>query len=201
MKKFLNFINIVFGLLLIALIGWGVIAFLRLYWQSVTSLEPNLASAIIAASATLIVAVLTVVIGKYYERKQEIENQQREKKIEVYEQFMEKWFDKLLVMSKSKDKNKNVLDDEEFVQFLSEFTRKLILWGSNDVVKKYSSFRQGSLTPTQDSSPYAVLYNFEQVLFEIRKDIGHSNQTLKPGDLLTLFINDLQQATKKSKGK
>jgi len=200
MKKFLNFINIVFGLILIALIGWGIIAFLRLYWQSVTSLEPNLASAIIAASATMIVAVLTVVIAKYYERKQEIENQQREKKIEVYEQFMEKWFDKLLVMSKNKDKNKNVLDDEEFVQFLSEFTRKLILWGSNGVVKKYSFFRQGSLTPAQDSSPYAILYNFEQVLFEIRKDIGHSNQTLKSGDLLTLFINDIQQATK-PKGK
>jgi hypothetical protein len=200
MKKFLNFINIVFGLILIALIGWGTIAFLRLYWQSVTSLEPNLASAIIAASATMIVAVLTVVIAKYYERKQEIENQQREKKIEVYEQFMEKWFDKLLVISKNKDKNKNVLDDEEFVQFLSEFTRKLILWGSNGVVKKYSFFRQGSLTPAQDSSPYAILYNFEQVLFEIRKDIGHSNQTLKSGDLLTLFVNDIQKATK-PKGK
>ena len=200
MKKFLNFINIVFGLILIALIGWGIVAFLRLYWQSVTTLEPNLASAIIAASATLIVAVLTVVIGKYYERKQEIENRQREKKIEVYEQFMEKWFDKLFVMSQSKDKNENVLDDQEFTQFLREFTRKLILWGSNDVVKKYSSFRQGSLTPTQGSSPYALLYNFEQVLFEIRKDIGHSNQNLKAGDLLTLFINDLQQATK-SKGK
>lgn len=157
MKKFLNFINIVFGLILIALIGWGIVAFLRLYWQSVTSLEPNLASAIIAASATMIVAVLTVVIAKYYERKQEIENQQREKKIEVYEQFMEKWFDKLLVMSQNKDKSKSVLDDKEFVQFLSEFTRKLILWGSNGVVKQYSSFRQESLTPTQDSSPYAVL--------------------------------------------
>lgn len=200
MKKFLNFINIVLGFILIALMGWGIIAFLRLYWRSVTSLEPNLASAIIAASATMIVAVLTVVIAKYYERKQEIENQQREKKIEVYEQFMEKWFDKLLVMSQNKDKSKNVLDDEEFVQFLSEFTRKLILWGSNSVVKKYSFFRQGSLTPEQNSSPYAILYNFEQVLFEIRKDIGHSNQTLKSGDLLTLFINDLQQATK-PKGK
>ena len=200
MKKFLNFINIVLGFILIALMGWGIIAFLRLYWRSVTSLEPNLASAIIAASATMIVAVLTVVIAKYYERKQEIENQQREKKIEVYEQFMEKWFDKLLVMSQNKDKSKNVLDDEEFVQFLSEFTRKLILWGSNGVVKKYSFFRQGSLTPEQNSSPYAILYNFEQVLFEIRKDIGHSNQTLKSGDLLTLFINDLQQATK-PKGK
>lgn len=200
MKKFLNFINIVLGFILIALMGWGIIAFLRLYWRSVTSLEPNLASAIIAASATMIVAVLTVVIAKYYERKQEIENQQREKKIEVYEQFMEKWFDKLLVMSQNKDKSKNVLDDEEFVQFLSEFTRKLILWGSNSVVKKYSFFRQGSLAPEQNSSPYAILYNFEQVLFEIRKDIGHSNQTLKSGDLLTLFINDLQQATK-PKGK
>ena len=200
MKKFLNFINLVFGLILIALIGWGIIALLRLYWQSVTSLEPNLASAIIAASATMIVAVLTVVIAKYYERKQEIENQQREKKIEIYEQFMEKWFDKLLEIAKNKDKNKDVLEDEEFVQFLSEFTRKLILWGSNGVVKKYSSFRQGSLTPAQDSSPYTILFNFEQVLLEIRKDIGHSNQTLKPGDLLALFINDIQKATK-PKGK
>jgi hypothetical protein len=195
MKKIINFFQILLGLALLGLIGWGIIALFRLYWQSVTSLEPNLASAIIAASATMVVAVLTVVIGKYFERKKEIENQQREKKIEVYEKFMEKWFDKLLESSKSKDKNKNVLEDEAFIQFLSEFTRKLILWGSDGVVKKYSSFRKESLMPSQESSPFASLYNFEQILFEIRKDIGHSNQTLKPGDLLTLFINDLQRAT------
>lgn len=197
MKKFLNFFKLAFGLILLALIGWGIIGFLRLYWQSVTSLEPNLASAIIAASATIVVAVLTIVIGKYYERKKEIESQQREKKIEVYEKFMEKWFDKLLVLSRSKDKNSTISDDEEFAQFLSEFTRKLILWGSDSVIKRYSSFRQVSLTQTQVSDPRVVLYNFEQVLFEIRKDIGHSNQSLEKGDLLMLFINDLHQATGK----
>lgn len=195
LKKMRSFFQLLLGFALLGLMGWGIITSMRLYWKSVTSLQPDLASAIIAASATVIVAVFTIVIGKYYERKKEIESQQREKKIEVYEKFMEKWFNKLLEFSKNKDKKTNPLDDDEFLQFLTEFTGKLILWGSDGVVKKYSSFRRGSLIPQKDL-PYAALYNFEQVLFEIRKDIGHSNQALKSGDLLMLFINNLAEQKK-----
>jgi len=67
--------------------------------------------------------------------QKEIENQQRSKKIEVYENFLEKWFDKLF--EARQNGSADVLNDKEFLEFLTEFTRKLILWGSDDVVKSY----------------------------------------------------------------
>jgi hypothetical protein len=36
-----------------------------------------------------------------------------------------------------------------------------------------------------------VLFAFEQMLFEIRRDLGHENNGLGAGDLLRLFINDV----------
>jgi len=179
--------------ILLGAIGWGVFWLLRLFWESLISLQSDLASAIIAASTTVIVAVLTIVVGRYYERKKEIETQQHARKIEIYEAFLEKWFGKLFEIGQSKSESKDLLSDTEFLQFLAEFTRKLILWGSDDVVKSYSEFRRKSLNAAQTSSTSVdILLQFEQLLFAIRKDIGHANQSLKPGDLLTLFLNDFQ---------
>ncbi|NPA72099.1 MAG: hypothetical protein GXO35_04645 [Gammaproteobacteria bacterium] len=190
MKKFFN---VLMAFILLGAIGWGVFWLLRLFWESLISLQSDLASAIIAASTTVIVAVLTIVVGRYYERKKEIETQQHARKIEIYEAFLEKWFGKLFEIGQSKSESKDLLSDTEFLQFLAEFTRKLILWGSDDVVKSYSEFRRKSLNAAQTSSTSVdILLQFEQLLFAIRKDIGHANQSLKPGDLLTLFLNDFQ---------
>ncbi|MHB8808187.1 MAG: hypothetical protein ACYC59_11500, partial [Anaerolineaceae bacterium] len=187
MKKKNNSMQVIFGFIILGLLAWGIIKIGLLFWKSITSLQPDLASALITASGTVIVVFLSSYVGKYFERKKEIENRQREKKIEVYEEFMQKWFEKL-VENKKQEKS---FSDDEFIKFLSKFTQKLILWGSDKVVKKYSQFRKQSLN-TETSDPTLTLYSFEEVLLEIRKDIGHSNSSLIKGDILTLFINDIK---------
>lgn len=179
----------IIGFVLFGGLIWGGLALFKLLWKSLTNLQPDLASALITASATSIVAVLTISIGKYLERKKDIENQQRLKKIEMYEIFLQKWLTYLL--SSSTEEKSSLIESTEFKNFLKDFTAKLILWGSDQVVKDYSNFREES-QKSQPQKKYETIYKFENVLFSIRKDLGHGNKPLKDGDLLKLFVNDLK---------
>ena len=70
---------------------------------------------------------------------------------------------------------------------VEEFARKLILWGGRRVIKEYSAFRDLGFRLAGESDALLLL-SFEKVLFEIRRDLGHSNRGLRQGDLLSLYI-------------
>ena len=48
-----------------------------------------------------------------------------------------------------------------------------------------------SSDPAQDSTQ--MMFAFEDLLFAIRKDLGHSNAGLGRGDLLRGFVNDIDK--------
>ena len=66
-----------------------------------------------------------------------------------------------------------------------QFTRDLIVWGSPSVIKKWEKFRLAGLIASEE-----ILLFVDDVLQEIRKDLGNSNIGLKRGDLIKLFIKD-----------
>jgi hypothetical protein len=185
MKKSLNLLLGFVLLIGLLLCGYFII---RQLWISLTSLEPEMAAPILTFGGTVIAAVIAIVIGRSYDRKLEIESKQREKKIEIYESFLEVWFNKL--MNESKNVKKNEIIDEEFLAYIGTFASKLILWGSENVINSYNSFRYTSLN-TELHSNKTILQKFEELLLEIRKEIGHTNKKLEDNDLLRLFINDL----------
>lgn len=80
------------------------------------------------AATTVIVATLTVVLGKYYERMKDIEAHYRVKKTEIYNEFLCELF-KLF--------HSNGSEDYDLVPFLRDWQRKMILWGGQDVLSKY----------------------------------------------------------------
>jgi hypothetical protein len=42
-------------------------------------------------------------------------------------------------------------------------------------------------------NPMNLMFSYENVLREIRKDLGHKNKNLGKGKLLSLFINDISK--------
>ena len=54
-----------------------------------SSVNPQLGASLVAASATIIVSVMTVVFSKHLDTKNTINNHLREKKIPVYEKIIE----------------------------------------------------------------------------------------------------------------
>lgn len=176
---------------------------LYLIGKGFLSLPSELSATIIAAVSTILVSVLSITVGKYYERKRLIENELREKKIPMYEEFIDFHF-KILMGDKMKIKK---MTDVEMMKFFNSFTQKLMVWGSDEVVNLWSTYRLSLVKKssneqteqteqTQNTGPMDTMFEFEKLLLAIRKDIGHKNKDINKGSLLGLFINDMDKYNK-----
>lgn len=88
----LNWRELLWSLFVLALVAGFVGALIWFVIAQVRSLDSEVAAAVITASATVVVSVVVVVLGRYFEKKRELEAQAREKKIPLYEEFIDFWF-------------------------------------------------------------------------------------------------------------
>lgn len=189
MKKTFNFI---LGVILIIGIGCGVYSVIDYLIEILTSLQKEVAAAIVAAMATIIVSILSITIGKYYERKMIIEKELREEKIPMYEKFINFLFN-LLLSNKVEGKE---MTQDEMTAFFNEFTQKLIVWGSDNVVSQWSNYRR--IITQYPTDTKTNMLELEKLLLAIRKDTGHKNKNIYQGALLALFINDIDSYIEKN---
>jgi hypothetical protein len=163
---------------------WLMYNGIKFIWSTLSAVNPSLAVGIIAAGSTVFVSLATVLISKRLEQKALIKNQQREKKIPIYEELLEFLFK---IARASKD-GKNMPTEEEITDFMFRFTQTLIIWGSDDVVLAFVKFRD----PSQGKHSN-ILFAVEDIWSAIRKDLGHSNKGISKGMLLRLIINDIDK--------
>lgn len=79
-----------------------------------------------------------------------------------------------------------------------DFTRGSTVWASDPVIRKWREVRLqyaalGSQAQNQSTASIAALFGFEEMLMEMRKDTGHPRTRLARGDLLGLFIDDIDR--------
>ncbi|WP_297868475.1 hypothetical protein [uncultured Flavobacterium sp.] len=178
---------------LITLFGFGFFLFKlsELVFENIEKVNPNILVAIIGSTVTII----GYFISRYLEKKKLIEQQIREQKLPVYDEFVEFLF-KILKDNKSNKK----LSEKELIDLFYSLNKKSILWLSDNSLKAYKEWRIKTINLSDNNSENAgveVMALLEKMLFEFRKDIGHKNQNLKSGDILSLFINDWYEYSKK----
>lgn len=174
------------GFLLLGLIGWAAYGLFKLILAFFTELNPSVAAAIVAASATVLVSVFSVLTSKSLEQKAIIAQQIREKKIPVYEELIQFVFNIIRATKENKS-----LSEEETTEFMFTFTERIVIWGSDEVVDAFYRFRNSN---NVDGGQGAILC-IEDMLLAIRKDLGHRNKSLSRGKILGLFINDIENIT------
>lgn len=156
------------------------------------STNSDVAKAVIAGAVAIVIAIITQAFAKWYEQRVSILKEHRDKKIPIYEELISFFFS---ILSAEK-LGKKPPSEKEIIDFLNKFTQKLIVWGSDEVIAKYKSFRNASIeaaTNPQENMGVASLLKFETLLLAIRKDLGHKNNGLKRGDVLALHINDIEE--------
>ncbi|HEV2915826.1 MAG TPA: hypothetical protein VGX92_21270 [Pyrinomonadaceae bacterium] len=142
--------------------------------------------ALVAAATTVIVTAFTVMGGRYFERRKEIEAAYRDKKTAIYDDFLLMLF-RMLLETKEDADNSTQDANPETVKFLREHHRKLILWSGPKGLKSYSEWYK--LLQTNPTSAQAIL-KMEGFFRALRADLGQSNRGLKDGDILRLILND-----------
>lgn len=154
-------------------------------------IEPPVAAAIVAGAATVLGSTLSLTLGRYFERLRELEERSREKKSKFYEDFMNFWLATLFAKRLGKEEPTT----QQIVGAFSDWTATLTFWAPDDVVRRWSQFRlqSASLEGAEASERTEMLFMFEQVLFAMRRDSGYPGTTLARGDLLRLWVNDVDK--------
>lgn len=148
------------------------------------SLESDLAVGIVAAAATGAVSVVSLTISKAYETQTAIRQELRAKKTPIYEGIVETLF-RALYAGKL---GKQPLSEQDLMKFFAETTERLTIWGSDELVRAFGSFKQVCAARPESKD---VIFSFERLLFAIRRDLGHKNRGLGRGSILRLFVNDI----------
>ena len=78
-------------------------------------------------------------------------------------------------------------------EFFANFTKKITLWGSPELLKAWIEVRKVSLEQSGGTATEEMIVVMEEFLLAIRADVGHSNKGLKKRDILRTFINDIDE--------
>ena len=92
------------------------------------------------------------------------------------------------------DRLPNPKSDDEILEIMLSFSKKVTLYGSNKAVKKWAIYRESA-----DKEVLSMqMLNLENLLFQLRKDLGLKKRGLKETDLLRLFFNDMDEIIQKN---
>ncbi|WP_225863151.1 hypothetical protein [Ideonella benzenivorans] len=158
--------------------AWAVYAF----FQYLNTIPKELAAPLIAASATVFVATATVMVGRYYERKKELDSLYRDKKTEIYDEFLKEFF--ALSFNSGEDSAKA---EKDLVPFFRDFTRKLVLWSGPEVIEAFVAWKDHLAKGNPDAKS---IFLTEAFLLAIRKDLRHTNRSLRKGFFARLFLRE-----------
>ena len=197
-------LNTLFGLVLFLLLVAGgiyllnlILVFLKNLFTTFGSFLSNFVSstdkvivvAMITGTVSITGVVISSIIAKIVDYRFNVKKLLYDKREVPYEQFIEMVYS---IMEDTKKPENKRMTEEEINKKVSEFSRGLTLWGSNRVVKKWIKYRKNAAqNPDKEN-----LFLLEQILYEMRKDVG-LRRKMKKGVMLSFFINDIENALKK----
>jgi hypothetical protein len=150
-------------------------------------------STLFATLFTALGAIISILTAKHFEIKHKILYDIRKKKIPVYNKWMDFFFDLMF-----KEKFGEVpLTEQEMAKFFSDFTKQIIIWGSDDFLKLFYEYKKLLQSPEYSGKLEDTFLLTEKILYAIRVDLGHKNKNLQEGDILTLFITDAETLLQK----
>ena len=155
---------------------WGT----RSFAGYVSTIPKELGAPIIAGVVTVLVATLTVVLGKYFERKKELDALYRDKKTEVYDEFLKKFFEVYFSGGES-------IAEHDLVPFFRDFCRKLVLWAGPEVIEAFVAWKDHLARGTPDAKS---IFLTEDFLLAVRRDLRHSNKGIRRGLFARMFLQN-----------
>jgi hypothetical protein len=141
----------------------------------------------------VLVATLTVMLGRYFERKKELDALYRDKKTEIYDDFLRRFFEVFFSGGEG-------TGEQDLVPFFRDFTRKLVLWSGPEVIGAFVAWRSHLAKGVPDAES---IFLTERFLLAVRKDLRHTNTGIRRGIFARMFLRNgdlfLEMAAKNPK--
>lgn len=162
--------------------GWLALSF---FLDALVSIDPKISAAIIAAMTTVFVGLAAVIITQKQIKIREIENAHRDKKVIIYQKFLQTIS---AMQAGLNDKvTLNAPSEQELIDYLVDFKTEILLWGSPNVIKTHLDFNKAS----QNSGD--VFLAVDNMYKAIREDMGLRNNGLNNLELVKLFLSDPEE--------
>jgi hypothetical protein len=181
-------ITFLLGLVVVLAFVVGVVAIGWLVVSWFFALPDGAKTPVAGFTGVLLVPVITYFTTRSLQRRSARESAMRDQKNRFYDEFIRGFMDYL--NSKVNDQKKEV----KIQKLFADTAPRLLTYGSRGVILAWNKFRF-----TAASEPNESLFRFEDLLKEMRKDLGHSTFTTQKGDLLGVWINDIGAHMSKQK--
>ena len=169
----------------ISALGKGINQFATFLKMFVSATDKVIIVAMITGGVSIIGVVFSSVIAKIIDYRYNIKKYLYDKREVPYEQFISMIY---TIMEQTKKPEEERMTQSEVEKMVSQFAQGLTLWGSNRVVKKWLKYRKAvANNPNTDN-----LLLLEDIIYEIRRDVGQ-HKKLGKGDMLSIFINDIEK--------
>jgi hypothetical protein len=155
-------------ILALALLGAGAWLLIREFDK-----DPALVGSLLTAAG----AVVTVVVGRSLDKRAELRQAHREQMAPLYLELIER--------VKTVDQ-----DDEEAAEFWRDLSTRLVLYGPAPVIRAQIALSR-HIAAVGENVDAATPVLLERLYRAMRADLGHDDKDLPSGDLLRLYITDI----------
>lgn len=173
MPIFRSFFIAIIALGLFLAIAYLTLAGIQASMHSIAGTNPS----ILAASIAAVASVTTFVVGKYIDRRQEIESHFRSEKIKIYDAFINDIFTAI--------NSSQSLSQKALTETLQAWHQKLIIWGGPEVVRSCYLWMDNLRNNQPTVRSLQLLENF---FFALRSDVGQSSKNLDSGIIMKLIL-------------
>lgn len=157
-NKWSSIKSLILGLLILAIIGYVIawllglfIDYIESFFNRLSNMDAVVIVALITGSVSILGVVISSIVSKIIEYRQNTKRYLYGKKEEPYSEFIEMVYKIQENVKKSKEYNeKEMLDD------IFSFSKKLTLWGSSKVIRKWLAFRK--ISQEQNNNPTNNLF-------------------------------------------
>lgn len=184
--------NLGVGFLLLGLLGgatiWVIGWVARQAFELTDSLGPQGSATVAAAIVSVGISGGTAFAIRYTERRERIAQEHRVRKLDAYARFL-----RLVTRTFYGERLGQPLSEHDMLRLMSSFSWKGLLWGSRDVRRAFVIWRLAAVNaaPVGVTQQEWMLITLDYLLKTIRKDLGHRDSGYQAGELLSIWVNDV----------
>lgn len=181
MQRLKQILGMVFALAVLVGGAAFIVYVVKAFFAYVSGVPKELGAALVAGASTVLVATITIMVGRYFERRKELDALHREKKTEIYNEFLKVFFRVWFAGGKVAEGEV----EPDLVQLFRDFSVKLVLWSGPDALEAFARWKEKMADGHLDAEG---VFETERFLNAIRADLRHSNSGIRRGWFARLFL-------------
>jgi hypothetical protein len=153
-------------------------------WAFIESVQAE--PAVVGAVATAVLGVAGVVWQQRQSEKARVREAHRDRMTPVYHELL-----KRVWQQTGQESQQPAEDVAEFMRDLK--ARQLILGAPREMIRAFNCWEREARAAQEKEDNIALVFAWEELLRAIRRDLGHDDSGLPRGELLRVFMDDLDQ--------